>query len=47
MMRMGESRNSRGRVRQFGEATLTQADEGSCRTQLGSGDHVWNITNRI
>jgi hypothetical protein len=40
MTRIGQGRSRRAKARQFGEATLIQADEGPCRTQLGSGDHV-------
>src|SRR5580704_1574657 len=36
-----------GETSQFGEATLIKADQGSCRTQLGSGHHVSDITNRV
>src|SRR6266700_1076088 len=34
-----------GQISQFGEATLVKAGQGSRRTQLGSGDHVLDITN--
>src|ERR1700704_5136794 len=34
-----------GETRQFGEAALIKAGQGSCRTQLGSGHHVSDITN--